>query len=37
MKVLKTVDWFEEDERRKRVDERVNATMEGLLAAYGVE
>jgi nucleoside-diphosphate-sugar epimerase len=35
--IRKTVDWFEEDERRKQVDERVNATMAGLLAAYGVE
>jgi nucleoside-diphosphate-sugar epimerase len=30
-----TVAWFEADERRKRVDPAVNATMDRLLAAYG--
>ena len=34
--IHKTVAWFDEDERRKRVDESVNATMDKLLAAFGV-
>jgi nucleoside-diphosphate-sugar epimerase len=33
--IVQTVAWFDADERRKRVDEGVNATMDGLLAAYG--
>jgi len=33
--ICRTVAWFDADERRKRVDEGVNATMETLLAAYG--
>ena len=32
--IERTVAWFEEDERRKWVDAGVNATMDGLLAAY---
>jgi nucleoside-diphosphate-sugar epimerase len=33
--IQKTVAWFDADERRKRVDPAVNATMDGLLTAYG--
>jgi nucleoside-diphosphate-sugar epimerase len=32
--IRSTVAWFDEDERRKRVDAGVNATMDGLLDAY---
>jgi hypothetical protein len=34
--IRSTVAWFDEDERRKRVDDAVNAEMDELLAAYGV-
>jgi len=33
--IHKTLAWFDEDQRRKWVDEGVNATMDKLLAAYG--
>src|SRR5690606_7421466 len=33
--IQRTVDGFERDERRQRVDERVNATMDRILKAYG--
>jgi nucleoside-diphosphate-sugar epimerase len=32
--ILKTLAWFNEDERRKRVDDGVNQDMDDLLAAY---
>ena len=33
--IQRTVDGFERDERRQRVDERVNATMDRILKTYG--
>lgn len=33
--IHKTLAWFDEDERRKRVDDAVNREMDDLLAAYG--
>jgi nucleoside-diphosphate-sugar epimerase len=33
--ILKTLAWYDEDERRKRVDGAVNREMDDLLAAYG--
>lgn len=32
--ISKTVSWFDEDQRRKRVDQGVNAAMDALLTAY---
>ena len=33
--ILRTLAWFDEDERRKRIDDAVNREMDDLLAAYG--
>jgi nucleoside-diphosphate-sugar epimerase len=32
--VRRTLSWFEADERRRRVDEQVNATMDRIISAY---
>jgi hypothetical protein len=32
--IKRTVAWFAEDERRRRVDQEVNARMDRILAAY---
>jgi nucleoside-diphosphate-sugar epimerase len=33
--IHRTLAWFDEDERRKRIDDAVNQTMDDLLAVYG--